>query len=172
MSSPPILTVYPHGNTCGSKKETLTFTAVLIPGSANKYAVLYPKQTGFGDIDRVVVTGKSACGREGKYDGGFDKEVISKKDVVIFKNVINPDEGERARITYKVNDGTNVKINVYTRKGAIVRTLFDGKAALKGNCEAVWDGKDASGKTVSSGIYMIIVETDLYTVREKVAVTR
>lgn len=172
LSSPPILTVYPHGNTCGSKKETLTFTAVLIPGSANKYAVLYPKQTGFGDIDRVVVTGKSACGREGKYDGGFDKEVISKKDVVIFKNVINPDEGERARITYKVNDGTNVKINVYTRKGAIVRTLFDGKAALKGNCEAVWDGKDASGKTVSSGIYMIIVETDLYTVREKVAVTR
>ena len=45
------------------------------------------------------------------------------------------------------------QINIYNIKGQLIRELKIQNLKLKIN-EAVWDGKDESGKEVSSGVYL------------------
>jgi hypothetical protein len=170
LQNPPDLTVYPHGKT--DNKDILTYTSTLIPGETMKYRVMYPKQTGFGDVDLAVVKGTDVCGVYGESDGKFDKEVISQKDIILFKNVINPDQGERTRIAYNIYGGTKVTVKIYTRNGALIKTLVDETATVAGQGETIWDGKNSDGATVTSGVYIVVVETDYYTAKDKIAVVR
>ncbi len=170
LVSAPYITVYPHGGSDNKPPQTLP--AYLIPGETQKYRALYPKTTGFGDVDTVSVEGTDLCGMPGSYTGKFEKSVISKRDVVPFSNVFNPDDGGRVRFLYNVYGGTPVKIRVYSRTGALITTLFDGVQTEARQYEIIWDGKNSEGKTVASGTYVVVFETDHYTVKEKTAVTR
>jgi len=49
-------------------------------------------------------------------------------------------------------DNTPVEINIYNIKGKVVKT-FASAAFQSGNNQVVWNGKDETDKTVSSGIY-------------------
>jgi len=169
LVSPPLVTIYPHGATCN--KSILTFTAEEIPGLENMYRVLYPKQTGFGDIDKVVVKGKDICGVEGISDGSFVKSVISQLDVKIFNNVIKVLENERCTIHYKVYNNDKITIKIYTRTGNFVKTLFEGNVN-PGEYDAYWDGRDEKGKLVSSGIYIVMITSSYYEVKDKISVLK
>jgi flagellar hook assembly protein FlgD len=46
-----------------------------------------------------------------------------------------------------------VKLNVYDVRGNLVRTLLD-ETARAGRNEVPWDGRDASGRTAASGVYL------------------
>lgn len=170
LVSAPSITVYPHGGS--TNKPPLTLSTTLIPGETLKYRALYPKTTGFGDVDTVTIDGTDICGITGSYTGNFEKSVIAKRDVVPFSNVFNPDTGDRVRYLYNIYGGTTVKIKVYSRTGALVNTLFEGVLTDARQYEVTWDGKNSEGKTVVSGIYVVVFETDHYTVKEKTAVTR
>ncbi|MBN2753388.1 MAG: hypothetical protein JXR81_00840 [Candidatus Goldbacteria bacterium] len=170
LVNPPSIDVYPHGGT--ENKDVLSFVSTLVPGQDRVYRVLYPKQTGFGDIDRIVVKGQDICGVWGTSSGKFDKEVISEKDIKIFNNVIEPDKGERVTIMFNVYSGDNVKVKVYTRTGVLVATLFDGVITQVGTKELYWEGKNDNGNIINSGTYLITVETSHYKATEKVAVVR
>ena len=170
LMNPPSIDVYPHGGT--ENKDVLSFVSTLVPGQDMVYRVLYPKQTGFGDIDRIVVKGQDICGVWGTSSGKFDKEVISEKDIKIFNNVIEPDKGERVTIMFNVYSGDNVKVKVYTRTGVLVATLFDGVITQVGTKELYWEGKNDNGNIINSGTYLITVETSHYKATEKVAVVR
>jgi flagellar hook assembly protein FlgD len=47
---------------------------------------------------------------------------------------------------------------MYNIRGQKVKTLFDGTAE-KGVHRLVWDGRDGSGRSVASGIYLIHLES-------------
>lgn len=49
-------------------------------------------------------------------------------------------------------DNVKTRLEVFNVKGQLVKTLVDEPLA-RGNHSTVWDGKDASGKAVSSGMY-------------------
>jgi len=55
-------------------------------------------------------------------------------------------------IKYQISESARVSLRVYNIAGQLVKTLVD-EEKLEGNYSVVWDGKDQSGKEVSSGIY-------------------
>src|SRR3972149_409666 len=57
-------------------------------------------------------------------------------------------------------------LKIYNILGQLVRTLVDEEKA-PGNYKVVWDGKDNSGKEVSSGIYFYQLKTKDFTSSKK-----
>ena len=72
-------------------------------------------------------------------------------------NPFNP----RTTIRYEIPTATQVRISVYNLAGQEVRVLKDGPEA-PGTHEVTWNGHDAHGRTVSSGIYLCRMVTDTH----------
>ena len=68
----------------------------------------------------------------------------------IFPNPFNPS----AQISYSLKDAASVSIKVYNSRGQIVRS-FENAPGTVGNHRVFWDGKDASGKNCSTGVYFV-----------------
>ena len=87
-------------------------------------------------------------------------EVIPATVTALTGNYPNPFNPETT-ITYSVKNAARVNITIYNLKGAKVRTLV---SETKGNgfYKAVWDGRDDSGKAVSSGVYLYRMQADNY----------
>jgi flagellar hook assembly protein FlgD len=62
-------------------------------------------------------------------------------------------------------------LKVYNILGQLVRTLVD-EEKTPGNYDVVWDGKDDSGKEVSSGIYFYQLKTSDYTHTKKMVLLK
>jgi hypothetical protein len=77
----------------------------------------------------------------------------------LFQNHPNP-FNPTTRIEYVIPKGAveGVTLTIHDITGARVRTLFDGSKA-PGAYEAEWDGKDAHGNPVSSGVYFCRLRT-------------
>ncbi len=68
--------------------------------------------------------------------------------------------GVEARITFVVSpeqSGKPVALGIYTVTGELVATLVEG-AFGPGIHEAVWDGRNQGGKTVASGVYILLLQ--------------
>lgn len=61
-------------------------------------------------------------------------------------------------LSYTVAEAGPVSLKVYDVSGRRVRNLVDGPAE-PGRYDAAWDGKDDSGRSVASGVYMVRFET-------------
>ena len=68
----------------------------------------------------------------------------------------------------------NTTIKVYTLSGKLVRILADGNGvALVGpNKVGTWDGRNASGEKVASGVYIYVISVDGVTFSGAVVVIR
>jgi M6 family metalloprotease-like protein len=72
--------------------------------------------------------------------------------LALYQNIPNPFNPVTA-IHYDVPaDGTHLSLQVFDVSGQLVRTLVDGVVS-SGQRSVTWDGTDASGSHVSSGIY-------------------
>jgi hypothetical protein len=67
--------------------------------------------------------------------------------------------------------GTRVKLLIYDVAGRLVRTLVDGESAT-GRQVAAWDGRDAEGRLVTSGIYFVRLSVDGRSATRKLAVLK
>ena len=72
-----------------------------------------------------------------------------------FPNPFNPE----TTITYDLAEGSDVRLEIYNVMGQLVHTLVAGEQAA-GRYQARWDGADAFGRQVASGIYFYRVQTD------------
>lgn len=68
-------------------------------------------------------------------------------------NPFNP----RTTLRFDLPTAGNACLAVYDIAGRLVKILVDGEAAAGGH-EAVWDGRDASGREVGSGTYLARLE--------------
>jgi len=68
------------------------------------------------------------------------------------QNYLNP-FNPTTIIRYQLPKTTQVVLKVYNISGQEVRTLFNARQSAGVNA-VVWDGRDQSGKEVSSGIYI------------------
>jgi hypothetical protein len=82
----------------------------------------------------------------------------------------NPSSPE-ARIEYVVPEAGRVLLEVYDVSGRLVRVLEDGESA-RGVFVASWDGRDASGTDVASGVYFLRLKTDALTASAKTVLVR
>jgi hypothetical protein len=83
----------------------------------------------------------------------------------------NPFTGE-TRLEFDVPDGgRSLRLGVYTCRGALVKVLVDG-AVEPGRHPAVWDGTDARGRAVATGVYFVRLETGFESAAAKVVCLR
>lgn len=82
---------------------------------------------------------------------GVEDEVNIPEDFVLHQNFPNPFNSSTT-IRYTLAISGTVEINIYDVTGRFIRNLVSGFSA-QGSHSVVWDGKNASGSDVSSGIY-------------------
>ncbi|RMF62199.1 MAG: choice-of-anchor D domain-containing protein, partial [Calditrichaeota bacterium] len=70
-----------------------------------------------------------------------------------FPNPFNP----TTQIDYELPARANVTLAIYDIRGRLVRRLLDGEDKPSGTHSVFWDGKDASGNSVSSGVYFYAI---------------
>ena len=77
-----------------------------------------------------------------------------------YPNPFNPETW----IPYELATDTNVKITIYNAQGVVIRTLQLGQQSAGYYTDreraAYWDGRNAHGETVASGVYFYQLETD------------
>ena len=87
---------------------------------------------------------------------------IRPQDTMLAQNFPNPFNPE-TWIPYQLNKATEVKIDIYDVSGHLVRSLDLGwqpvGSYMTSSSAAYWDGKNAVGERVASGIYFYTLQT-------------
>lgn len=78
---------------------------------------------------------------------------------------------ERATISFQVPATGQAELAVYNMAGQKVRTLLNGRL-LAGEHGFVWDGRDASGKKVSSGTYLVNLKSGSQQVSKRLVLVK
>jgi len=104
----------------------------------------------------------------GKGEGGEGER--SAKPAVwvdVRPNPFNP----AAQIVYNISQPGKVLVQIWTVSGRLVRTLEDVERSM-GEYTVQWDGKDQSGRAVSSGSYLCSVSSGSKVVTKKLMLLR
>ena len=97
------------------------------------------------------------------YTVATDDPVIPVKSMITnFPNPFNPS----TVIRYDLPESEIVHINIYNAKGQKVNTLVN-EFKNAGHHSIMWNGLDANGKTVTSGIYYSVLKTTKATITNK-----
>jgi len=79
-----------------------------------------------------------------------------------YPNPFNPS----TKINFSLKNDSKVNLQIYNIKGQLVKTLVDDELTAN-HYQYIWDGKDNSNKTVSSGIYFYKMKADDYSACKK-----
>jgi hypothetical protein len=91
--------------------------------------------------------------------------VYGRGDLVVLQNVPNPFAGSTV-ITYEIPRVGRVYADIITIDGRLVDQLHSG-LVIPGRHDIVWDGTDANGGKVASGVYFYRVRFDQKTITKK-----
>jgi flagellar hook assembly protein FlgD len=95
---------------------------------------------------------------------------VASVDLALHPNHPNP-FNPRTTISYTLPRDMSVVLAIYDVEGRLVRTLHAGSARA-GRNEIEWDGTDARGETVSSGIYLYRLQADKSTLTRKMVLLK
>ena len=87
---------------------------------------------------------------------------------VNYPNPFNP----ATQISFRLPQAGAVSLVIYNMLGQQVRTLLAGEYLNAGDHTVTWDGTDATGKPVASGVYLYRLTTDQATVTKKMMLTK
>lgn len=153
--------------TCGSVSATSNavgaYTMLVSTGTHDVTcsAAGYATQTATGVV--VLLNQTTTLNFIMAVDTEADPPVIPETELLgCFPNPFNPS----TTISYAVKEPSVVQLRIYNHKGQLVRTLVDGMMA-PGAHSAVWDGRDASGLPVSSGVYFSLMKAGKYHAAKK-----
>jgi hypothetical protein len=109
------------------------------------FETIYPESIRYQVMDQVLNYFESTSGISGKTDP-FPGEFSLQQN---YPNPFNP----TTTINYNIPKSAQVQLVVYNMLGQKIATLVN-QYENAGKKSAKWDGKDASGQVVSSGIYV------------------
>jgi predicted acyltransferase (DUF342 family) len=102
-------------------------------------------------------------------DDGFDSEELETEVVptefALSQNHPNPFNPSTS-ISFALPKAGEVTLAIYNLRGQLVATLHQGAMAA-GRQQMVWDGKDASGRQVASGVYVYRLEAGGFVATKK-----
>ena len=108
-----------------------------------------------------------------RLDGTFSSLMVKPEHSSLLQNFPNPFNPE-TWIPYQLQEGSEVTIGIYSVSGNLVRKLDLGYMPaglyLNSDRSAHWDGKNAAGEQVSSGIYFYTIQAGDFTATRKMAV--
>lgn len=85
------------------------------------------------------------------------------------RNIFDLSQGQTGEISYQLTTPGQIRITIYDRIGQEIVKLLDTDQSA-GNHAREWDGRDASGSTVASGVYTALIEENGSTRRLKIIV--
>jgi hypothetical protein len=80
-----------------------------------------------------------------------------------YPNPFNPE----TTISFDLSEDAVVSLTVYDATGQVVRTLVEGEHAVSGTYRRVWDGLNAQGFKVGSGVYFYELKAGNFTAKKK-----
>ena len=88
----------------------------------------------------------------------------------LHQNVPNP-FNPSTTISFSLTETGHATLGIYSINGQLVRRLVHGNMAA-GTHEVVWDGRDAVGRDVASGVYVYRLHTATNTAVRKLTLVR
>ena len=100
---------------------------------------------------------------------------VQPQDTLLAQNYPNPFNPE-TWIPYQLNKATEVRIDIYNVSGHLVRSLDLGwqptGSYMTPSSAAYWDGKNAVGERVASGIYFYTLQTSDFTATRRMVILK
>ncbi len=96
--------------------------------------------------------------------------IASESGYYLGQNIPNP-FSKNTSIRYTIPEDTWVKLTIFDIHGQVVNDLIN-EHRLSGNHTAKWNGKDDSGKVLSSGVYFYRLQTDKFISTKKLFLIR
>lgn len=75
-------------------------------------------------------------------------------------------------IHYELLRPSQVQLAIYDLSGRLVRTLVDGTTKAAGTHHTVWNGKDGSGRSVASGVYLVALRDGISELTQKLTLLK
>ncbi len=98
---------------------------------------------------------------------GFETPAPTSRLIQNYPNPFNPS----TTIAYEITKAQSTTLGIYNMRGQLIRTLVDEHKSA-GRHTIVWDGKDSSGSSVSSGIYFYRLKSGRLTTSRKMILTK
>ena len=83
---------------------------------------------------------------------------VSGQEVYIKDSVFNPATGGKVKIEIVPKDNGNIKVQLFTTDGLLVKTIKDENVQSGITQVIEWDGRNGSGHIVASGVYLLRVD--------------
>ena len=100
---------------------------------------------------------------------------VQPQDTLLAQNYPNPFNPE-TWIPYQLSEATEVKIDIYNISGHLVRSLDLGwqptGSYMTPSSAAYWDGRNAIGERVASGIYFYTLQTSDFTATRRMVILK
>ena len=100
---------------------------------------------------------------------------VQPQDTLLAQNYPNPFNPE-TWIPYQLSEATEVQINIYNVSGHLVRSLDLGwqptGSYMTPSSAAYWDGRNAVGERVASGIYFYTLQTSDFTATRRMVILK
>jgi hypothetical protein len=77
---------------------------------------------------------------------------------VLSSNVFKPELGQPLQVWVKPVASGRVWVRIYNLAGELVQPLFEGEAVAGASFAQAWDGRNAEGQWVASGVYFVSVK--------------
>jgi len=136
---------------------------------------LLPRENGSVSVpltaDRPIRSLRVIVGTEAYAEQNSDGVPLESFDYALKGNYPNPLDAQ-TRIAYTLKKESPVTLTIYDLLGRRIRTLVDGSMQKTGPQEVVWDGRNAFGAPVASGVYVYRLEAGSFTATGKMTVVR
>lgn len=121
------------------------------------------------DISDSLFTIRNSTGVEEDYDEDREENQILVNN--LYQNYPNPFNGTTS-IDYSLSEpGGFVNLRIYDVRGRLVRVLVKAKKS-RGRHTALWNGRDSSGRPVSSGVYYCRIKINKFSASRKIVYLR
>jgi len=162
--------------------DTWTDWAMPKPMSICNVTPLPITTTAAGDIGVFVGGGYSSSSYVGDHEVfhtglyvGIEEKPVEKTETALLFGFA-PDMPTLTKaytaIKYTTTESRNVSLKIYNTSGRLVRTLVDRTRERSGTKTVYWNGKDNSGKTVTSGVYFFRLTAENKVATKKIVVIR
>lgn len=111
---------------------------------------------------RTSVSGEGTTDKREDYgivSLGISNPIRSKagtgKDIYMKRSIFNPMDGSKIKIEINPKESGNIKLQIFTVDGLLVKTVFSGSVTKDLPEYYEWDGRNGDGQMVASGVYLL-----------------
>jgi len=157
VSETDVAGYYIYGTSGGQEYQRCNGEMIKSRGGlySQNYQYVDPKTSGFHTykLEVVALDGTTQFfGPVSIIRSGVEKNQTSVDEFTLYPNYPNP-FNPQTRIRYVLHNDNRTTIEIYNQQGVRVRTLVNEEQRA-GEHEMIWDGRDDTGKEMSSGVYI------------------